>query len=211
MTKKILLGISLILIAKSVNAQREGNISGGDCIQKGVNTVNVYYGVSLVGSIYKSVAAANVLDLNFKNVGPFGMVYEHLMTDKVGLGFEIGYSKLKMSYSEFGDFYVNGVLPVYQVDWVFSNLRAMMRINFHLVKSENFDTYILISAGFRKLDFSVTTTDPSGIIGATFSSPIPFGMKPGLGIRYFFTDNIGLHLELAAGTPIFCGGLSFKF
>ena len=40
---------------------------------------------------------------------------------------------------------------------------------------------------------------------------IPFGIKPGLGLRYFFAGPIGLNIEIAAGTPVMCGGLSLRF
>ena len=36
---------------------------------------------------------------------------------------------------------------------------------------------------------------------------IPFGFKPGLGLRYFFTENFGLNVELALGTPLLGGGV----
>lgn len=85
----------------------------------------------------------------------------------------------------------------------------MFRANFHFTNSEKFDAYGFVSAGYRGSSITFTSNDPNAIKSSY--SFIPFGLKPGVGFRYFFTDNIGINAEIAIGTPVMGGGLSFKF
>jgi hypothetical protein len=223
MKKQILTCLSVLLITSFGNAQSDPQNNplntGNDKLKnkenimhEGVNTINFYYGVTISTPIYKALAASAATDLEFKQVGPLGMVYEHLMSDNVGLGVELGYNKLTMSYQESYVAANGNSVENSLATWEFTTMRAMMRVNFHLVESEHFDTYILISAGYRKVDWVFKSTDPYyNRPISTYRSPFPVGVKPGLGLRYFFTDNIGLNVELALGTPIMCGGLSFRF
>ncbi|HOZ88478.1 MAG TPA: hypothetical protein PL029_12010 [Bacteroidia bacterium] len=223
MKKQILTCLSVLLITSIGAAQSDPqnnplNTDNGksknkeNIMHEGVNTINFYYGVTISTPIYKALAANSATDIKFKQIGPLGIVYEHLMSDNVGLGVELGYSKLTMTYEES---YVNGNGNTVErnfATWEFTTMRAMVRVNIHLVESEHFDTYFLVSAGYRKVDWAIRFSDPNyNQAVSSYRTPFPVGVKPGLGVRYFFTDNMGLNLELALGTPIMCGGLSFRF
>ncbi len=182
-----------------------------DLIEKGSNFVNLYYGVNILTSIYKAVASADAIDIKVRGIGPVGLVYEHLVTDKIGIGGEFSYSSTRVTYREEAFTSIGGVTPTYDYTWEFSTIRAMFRANFHFADAEKFDAYGLISAGYRRNDYSFTSNDPFGTVNVKIPNFIPFGIKPGIGFRYFFTPNIGLNAEIAAGTPLICGGLSFKF
>ena len=45
--------------------------------------------------------------------------------------------------------------------------------------------------------------------GAAFS--IPLSVRVGLGMNYFFTENIGMNLEFGLGGPLIQGGLALAF
>jgi opacity protein-like surface antigen len=190
------------------------NLSAQDrerAVQQGNNSVNLYYGLNLSKAFYKSVLSGVDEDIKYGGIGPIGIVYEHLMTDVVGLGAEVGYSSFSMTYKETDANPTTGNLEYYNAKWQFATLRAMVRLNFHFINNPNFDMYALISAGYRHLNASYTFDSPYYSDSYHVPNFIPFGIKPGLGMRYFFTDNIGLNLELAAGTPVLCGGLSLRF
>lgn len=180
-------------------------------VEKGKNFVNLYYGVSLLNSFYKAVASASATELKVRGIGPVGLVYEHLVTDNIGIGGEFSYSTTKVTYREEAFTSIGGITPTYDYTWEFSTIRAMFRANFHFADSDKFDAYGLLSAGYRRNSFTFTSNDPLGDTNIKIPNFIPFGFKPGIGFRYFFTSNIGLNLEIAAGTPVLCGGLSFKF
>jgi outer membrane protein W len=171
----------------------------------------VYYGISLFNNIYKNAASAGATNVQFKSLGPVGLMFEHFVTDKIGLGVELGYTKFEVSYNVEG--YTTGTTTAqtYKDTWSFTTVRAMFRSNFHFIDSKSFDAYAFFSVGYRSTSFKFSSTDPNSDNPGTFSSIIPFGFKPGIGIRYFFTPNIGLNAEFALGTPLIGGGLSFKF
>jgi hypothetical protein len=184
--------------------------NSSNAISKGKSTINIYYGYNVFTGIYKAVANSAAVGTTVKSVGPVGVVYEYLITDKIGLGGEFGYSKTTVSYNETTTDYM-GNSSTYNYQWNFSTIRAMIRLNIHFVKSDKWDIYYLTSIGYRSTTFSFSTTEPNYTGSASFSSPIPFGVKPGLGFRYFFTENLGVNLEMAIGTPLAGGGLSLKF
>jgi hypothetical protein len=184
--------------------------NSSNVLSKGKSTINIYYGYNVFTSIYTAVATSAALGTTVKSVGPVGVVYEYMISDKIGLGGEVGYSKTSVSYNEtFTDYMGNS--STYNYQWNFSTIRAMVRLNIHFFQNDKFDIYYLTSMGYRATSFSFSTNEPNYGASVSFKSPIPFGIKPGLGFRFFFTKNIGLNLEMAIGTPIIGGGLSFKF
>lgn len=213
--KKIIACSLLSLCLIGTLSSQNSNNDDVAAVKEGDNTINLYYGTNLLGGVYKRVASSTAVNLQVKSIGPVGLVYEHLLTDVIGLGFEFGYSQTKMDY-EVTDYYYGGpngqaVYETYSYKWKFTTIRAMVRANFHFANSEKFDAYGLVSAGYRGTSGSFTTSDPDGTASITYNSPIPIGLKPGLGLRYFFVPNVGINLEIALGTPLLCGGLSFKF
>jgi len=202
--KKII--ISTLLLCVGINntkAQTTGIAT------KGNNIVNVYYGVNLFTAFIKNaVTNAQATDVSVKSFGPVGLVYEHLVVDKIGLGFEAGYGSTTVGFKDVSTDY-NGQVTTYNYEYKFTTTRIMFRANFHFNNAEKFDAYGFVSAGYRGSNLTFTSNDPNAAKASI--SFIPFGIKPGIGLRYFFTENIGLNLEIAAGTPIMSGGLSFKF
>jgi outer membrane protein W len=92
-------------------------------------------------------------------------------------------------------------------------VRAQVRLNYHFdISSPNFDSYIGVGAGtnnrFRKtLENGVDITENDGLANFTL---LPVSMRIALGARYYFTDNIGLNMEIGLGGPVLSGGLSIK-
>ena len=179
-------------------------------VNKGDNFINVYYGPSISTGVYKRIVSASGTNLRISTIGNLGIVYEHLLTDIVGLGCEIGYTKLTMKYDvEYQN--SNGVKLSGTEKLEIIGYRIAFRANFHFAKSDKLDAYGLVSAGYRGNSFKYTSGVPGGNVSYNTPSLIPFGVKPGIGLRYFFTPAFGINAEFAFGTPLICGGLSFKF
>lgn len=206
--KKTLILCSM-LIAGMLNLNAQSSSSEEVAIKKGENSVYVYYGTNLLGSVYKAGLKGSTLNVSTKTMGPIGLVYEHMVTDIIGLGAEFGYSKFTLNYDE--TYYGYNGREVYTSTVDITTIRAMFRANFHFAPAEKFDAYGLISAGYRTTNWSVSTNNPNGSSTFSFGGFLPFGVKPGIGLRYLFTKNLGVNIELAAGTPLMCGGLVFKF
>lgn len=213
MKKIFLSGLLLLGMLTDLSSQTAARDDENRAVTEGDNTVNFYYGTNLLTTFYKRVASSTAVDFKTKSLGPIGLVYEHLITDLIGLGVEFGYSKTTIDYT---DTYYNSSLffqtnQTYEYKLTFTTIRAMIRANFHFAKSDKFDVYGLVSVGYRSTKFDYSTTNPYDTSTLTYNSLIPVGVKPGLGFRYFFIPNVGVNLEIAAGTPLICGGLSFKF
>lgn len=218
MKKTILIGLSALVISLSLTGQtaekfdlnlpKSSRKAAG--LGNGDNTINLYYGVSIFNSLYKSAVANSAVGVGYSSLGPLGIVYEHMMTDKVGLGAEIGYSKFSATYSE-QDTDPNGNIYTAHASLDWTVFRAQLRLNIHFVQNEKFDCYFLLSAGYKKTSFGVKYDDSYQHNNISYTLPIPIGIKPGIGIRYFFIENLGLNVEIAIGNPVMCGGLSFKF
>ncbi|MBA3663692.1 MAG: hypothetical protein H0W61_05735 [Bacteroidetes bacterium] len=208
MKKTIIFLVSGLLSFGIMSAQ-----SSDRAVSKGKNIINVYYGVNLLTSFYKNLATTTASDVKVKGVGPIGLVYEHMVTDGIGLGAEISYASTTLTYVDKSTNQSTGTVNNYNWELKFATTRAMFRANFHFAKSEKFDAYFLISAGYRGTTFTVNSNDPSFNKSVYVIPRVlpPYGFKPGLGFRYFFTDNIGINAEIAIGTPVMCGGLTFKF
>jgi outer membrane protein W len=179
-------------------------------VMKGDNSINVYYGVNLLRGFYKGLAQDAYQDFKITGMGPVGLVFEHMVTDGIGLGAELGYGSTTVAWKATNTDFFSGTTNTYDYKMKFSLVRAQVRANFHFARSSNFDAYFLLSAGYRGQNFTYESNDKTWT-GATFKNPIMFGLKPGLGLRYFFTKNIGLNMEIALGTPMMCGGLSARF
>lgn len=182
-------------------------------VSEGDNVVNVFYGVNLVTGFYKNLASTTASEVKVKGIGPVGLVYEHLLTDGIGLGAEFSYASTLLTYVDRNTDPNTGIITNYNWEFKFATIRAMFRANFHFAKSEKFDAYFFMSAGYRGTSFTVKSTDPT-FKPEDYKLPKvlpPYGFKPGFGFRYFFTDNFGINSEIAIGTPVMSAGVSVKF
>lgn len=105
--KKIITASLLVLISINTLKSQDGIAT------KGNNIVNVYYGVNLLTAVLKNAYTnAQSTDVSVKSFGPIGLVYEHLVVDKVGLGVELGYGSTTVAFK---DFYTdnNGTINTY--------------------------------------------------------------------------------------------------
>jgi hypothetical protein len=187
------------------------------CIQKNDNVIHVFYGANIFGSLVEKLASKNTLHLTdksenikFKSYSPVGIAYEHLVNKYIGLGGEFGLTNYSLTYDDTFE-ESNGLKINYSVKAKITVYRVFFRANFHFTESEKVDAYAFLSGGYRGLHAGFTTNYSIPLVSYDGPALIPFGIKPGIGFRYFFTSFFGINAELAVGTPIICGGLSFKF
>jgi opacity protein-like surface antigen len=193
----------------------------GQALEKGKVAFNAYYGVNIFTAIFKTAYqnsggnGSAQTDFKIKGMGPIGLSGEYMVTDKVGLGGDFYYANTSISWNEtYSDYYNsttgNYETRTYNYKVSVPRFAALFRANLHFTEDDNFDSYGIIAAGYKNMSFKFETNDPDYQF-AKISSLIPVGLKLGIGFRYFFTDNIGINAEIAAGTPLLCGGLSAKF
>jgi outer membrane protein W len=200
---------AMILSLSNVSAQavEEGNV-----------IIDAYYGFpNLYTAVFKTAYANTGSEVNLKvgGIGPIGLRAEYMVADKIGVGLDIGFNNSFVRYSEESTVYnsTTGAYDAVDYDYDFSTkkLGFMATFNYHFIKSSDvLDAYFVVGAGYGSRSFAFESTNPDYVEGSV-SSLIPVAGRIGVGMRYFFTDNIGANLALGFGQGgILNAGLSVK-
>ena len=203
----------ITLLSGSVVTTAQEKQAGGN---KGRNTVNLFAGTNIRKSFLKGILS-RINDAEVSGLPNLGLMYEHMVTDHLGLGVELTHTSLKVQWIDSITTSVTGKARV-NMQYAFSMSRIMFRTNLHFFDEGDFDMYVLFSAGYRHIQREVTANALEHDIlkyldtkGIKLPNPFMFGIKPGFGFRYFFSGPIGMHMEIAAGTPLVSGGVSARF
>lgn len=198
--------------------------SFGQANTQGSIIVDPYYGYPNFGkSLYESLEATTT-DFKATGIGPCGLRAEYMISDKIGIGADFIYNSNKTTYSTVDttqvynsttDTYDN-VYTNYSYERTMQRIRVQARINFHFdISNPNLDAYFGVGVGTNNrirhyYQNGAEITDDLSDFGGTFTL-IPVSMRICTGLRYYFTPNIGLNMELGLGGPMISGGASFRF
>lgn len=193
----------------SAQALEEGNVS-----------IDLYYGFpNLYNAVFEAlVTGTNSTNVDAGGIGPVGIRGEYMLADKVGLGIDVAYSNAHVSTDYTTTVYNTTTQTyddvIYEEKFATTKIGAMITFNYHFIDHDALDFYGIVGAGYKNRSFKYTSTDPLSVedswdFGTTL---IPVAFRMGVGLRYFFTDNIGINLGVGFGQgSIINGGLSFKF
>lgn len=207
--KNILLVVCATLFASGLNAQ---------AVSKGSIIIDPYYGGPNFGkSFAQNFESSNTTNLKVKGLGPFGIRGEYLVADRIGLGVDVIFNNYDLNYTQTDSTYNNTTMnydyTTSQREYVMNRLRVQARANFHFkISDPNFDSYFGVGVGtnnrFRKAyENGVEVTDDADLGNLTL---LPVSFRVCAGFRYYFSDAIGLNMELGLGGPAFSAGLSFR-
>ena len=127
------------------------------------------------------------------------------MGAKIGLGIHANYALTAVE----GQSVDGGTTYTYEASY--SRLRVMPTLNIHMGNSKRFDPYFSFGVGYASRKFKETTDNPN-IPELSIKNASPVAFRAEFGMRYFFTDHIGLNVLVGVGGgPLVGGGLSFKF
>jgi len=210
---KVLVALTGILFAFGLSFN-----SSAQAVEEGNIIVDAYYGFpNLYTTVFKTAYAntGSELDLKVNGAGPLGLRGEYMVTDKIGLGLDLGFNNSKVSYNEISQEFNSTTGNVdnvtYAYDFKTKKIGVLVCFNYHFLDNDKFDLFGTFGLGYASRSFSFTSTNPNYTPTAV-SSLIPIGSKIGLGMRYFFTDNIGANLQLGFGQGgILNAGISAKF
>jgi len=215
---------SFHLKAQTVERSVKPENTSKKCISEGSILVDAYYGFP---NLYSTIFKDQIISLNTKmattsnnyysigtvtnvnNIGPLGGKMEYLLTEKFGLGFEFNYSNVNVSFTRVANYL--GANPItYHYTYGTPAYRAMLGFNFHFLTTDIIDVYGAVKAGYYNRSFSYTTDEPG--FRVIFSDPLPVAFRLEMGMRYFFTDFLGAHVNIGlGGGPLIALGLSAKF
>ena len=195
-----LLALTMMLAPTKTNAQ---------ALEQGNVIIDAYYGFpNLYSTVFKTLyESSNSTGLTLGSQGPLGIRAEYLITDKVGFGIDLGMNSSSISFSE-ADINTN---IIYDYKFSTRKIGAIFTFNYHFVENDKLDAYFVVGGGYGNRNFKFTSTDPN-YIEESVESLIPISYKIGVGMRYFFTENIGANLALGLGQGGIANvGVSAKF
>ena len=195
-----LLSLIMMLAPTKTNAQ---------ALEQGNVIIDAYYGFpNLYSTVFKTLyESSNSTGLTLGSQGPLGIRAEYLITDKVGFGIDLGMNSSSISFSE-ADINTN---IIYDYKFSTRKIGAIFTFNYHFVENDKLDAYFVVGGGYGNRNFKFTSTDPN-YIEESVESLIPISYKIGVGMRYFFTENIGANLALGLGQGGLANvGVSAKF
>ncbi|MBI3501497.1 MAG: hypothetical protein HY063_06865 [Bacteroidetes bacterium] len=150
---------------------------------------------------------------SYSSIGPIHGKFEYGLSDNIGVGLSMNYIGAKAKWNDTYDVYnsTTGNYDTYPCtnEWDFSSLSILARFNVHFATTEKLDPYWGIGAGYRSGSWSQSSTCQGGTTRA-YPSYQPFGFETTFGLRYYFTDNIGLYSEIGWAKAVIQFGVAVK-
>lgn len=196
-------------------------------IAQGSILVDTYYGfTNLPGALYNTnwefeASFWGTNGITKSGLGPIGVRAEYMTTDKLGVGIDFALNLNSASFDgEYTDYDSNGdpITASFIAEGSSTKWGAMVTLNYHVVTNDVIDFYLMGGVGYKNRTSTLTTTHGyytdeefnNQAIGLTPETAVPIAGRLGLGLRVFFTDNIGANVGLGFGQGgILNAGLSF--
>lgn len=187
--------------------------------------IDPYYGYPNFGASYYSLLESNSTVSSFKStgIGPAGLRAEYMVGDKIGVGFDFIYNSNTITNTNTDSTAVfNTITSNYDYSVTVSNEKRIMqrvrfqaRINFHFdISNPALDAYFGVGVGtnnrFRKYYVNGVEQVDSYTTAASSFTLFPVSMRICTGVRYYFSPNVGLNMELGLGGPMISAGISCK-
>ncbi len=204
--KKTLLKITAIalLVIAPMYAQSQINA-------KGSVVVDPYYGFPNFGKAFLSSIESNSTGVSTTAIGPCGLRAEYMLADKFGMGVDFIYNSMSGSYQIDSLNTDQTVYKSYDSKLAMQRYRVQLRMNYHFLTEDKVDAYIGFGAGTNIRRYVYKTDMPNAGEFSESGSLLPFSLRLALGVRYYFTNNIGLNSEIGLGGPLVSLGVSFRF
>ena len=187
--------------------------TSAQAFDEGKSVVTIGYGFpNLITATFRSIY--NTTDhtgYTFSAMGPLVARYEYGLSEKIGFGIVAGYSMMSLSYT-YQDWNSTMTAQVnYTATLKWSSPSVGARMSIHFATKDKLDPYFGVSAGWSGNTFTWTDTNPNNNTKSSVSfSPFYFGL--GVGMRYYFTDNIGMYVEFGWDKwALMQAGLALKF
>ncbi|WP_066759304.1 outer membrane beta-barrel protein [Crocinitomix algicola] len=203
---KISFALTLLLgFGASANAQ----------VEEGSIIIDPYYGGPNFGKYFAQAivtsAGEDAEGIKIGGVGPAGLRAEYMVGDKLGVGVDFIYNTWSATF-DVDSTNPEGITNQYETTLKMTRIRVLARLNYHFATTDQLDAYVGFAAGYNGRNYSLKTElegyDDDFINELT---TLPASARIAIGMRYYFTDNIGLNGELGLGGPLFSAGLSLKF
>ncbi len=205
MKKVLLLALGFFCLAiTKLQAQNEDAAWGG----QGTTVINFGYGV---GSVWKTLfkISAGFTGSKVTALGPVAAGFEYGVSDKIGVGIQLGYGNVKNVSTDPGGNSNGGDLITTEK---LSSFQVFARGNYHFGQSEKFDPYLGLGLGYGNFKYEISDNDASASPVFAFAIPSAFVFSGALGAKYYFATNFGIYAEVGYVTGSYIqGGIAIKF
>jgi hypothetical protein len=136
-------------------------------------------------------------------IGNIGFRFQYYIIPTFAMGIDANYTKrdLVVSYLDVG----SNALYTDQIQQTVT--RVMVRTSWEFLEKNGFQVNWANSIGYRSAIWSASSTDPAYVTPSqTARGVIPLAFRTALGMRYMFTDNIGVNLEIGVGGGALANG-----
>jgi predicted porin len=199
--KLLLIAICGVFITNNLKAQafEQGNI-----------VVTVGYGVPNFGKALLSTVDESIYtNYDAKGFGPLHFRAEYGVGDKFGIGLNVNFNTFGAEW-KYDDTFWSG--QVYTYEEKLTAINFIPHFKFHYLDNDNLDLYSGFGIGYSIFNYTRESNDPNDIFLDSWSSPIAIGVDiTAIGVRYYFTDNIGAYVEAGYAKSLINFGLAAKF
>jgi hypothetical protein len=178
---------------------------------KGSIIIDPYYGFPNFGKAFLNSIESGNSSINTTAIGPCGIRAEYMLADKFGMGLDFIYNSMSATYQVDSLNIDNSIYKSYDAKLAMQRYRLQLRMNYHFVSEDKLDAYVGFGAGTNIRKYVYKNDMPNADTFTESGTLLPFSMRIALGMRYYFTNNIGFNAELGLGGPLVSLGLSVRF
>ncbi|MFT5822809.1 MAG: outer membrane protein W [Crocinitomix sp.] len=180
-------------------------------VEQGNVIIDLYYGYPNFGKKLADGINTASSEVTVGGIGPAGLRVEYMLADNFGLGIDFIYNSTNLSFTA-DSLNIDGTINrSYDVKTSMQRIRVMLRANYHFVQTDVLDAYVGFGAGTNNRIWGIDTDFPDYDDTSIGATAIPVSARLALGTRFYFTDNIGMNVEIGLGGPLLSAGLSLKF
>lgn len=213
-TLHTLLLLSAILFSNKISAQ------DNSAFDKGTVVATVGYGFPDFYRTSLRVAYNGYSSRTVRGFGPlvlkgdYGIV-KFKWGHSVGAGIVIGYSATRVKYTYIESKWNNGYgwnNYTYSQTDNYQTITIGARGTYHFFTKEKFDCYASVGLGYNINSYTQTTDNPNGYYSRVGAARTSIYSAFTVGIRYYFTKNIGVYSEVGWDMSVpLQGGVAIKF
>ena len=215
MKKQIVLAFASFIFLFNTLIRAQDNTA----FEKGTIVVTGGYGFPDLYRTSLRIAYNSYSSTTVRGIGPIILkgdygIYKFKWGHSVGAGIVLGYSSTNVNYMYTDTRWNNGYgwnNYNYSETDAYKTITIGARGSYHFFTKEKFDCYASIGLGFNINTTTQTTNDPNGYAKTAVARSGVYEAFT-VGIRYYFTKNLGVYSELGwdMSAPI-QGGIALKF
>jgi hypothetical protein len=191
---------------------------GQEAFDKGKTVVTVGYGVPNLARVGLRLIYGGYQGYSVSGFGPILVKGDYGILKNLGIGAVIGYSSTKLSFDQTDSYYDYNTgysqSYTYRESLKWTSLSLGAHANYHFVRKEKVDVYVGGGLGYTINNITYSNNDPYNQNPGSYIaySPNAIFYAVTIGMRYYFTPNIGIYAEggIEKGA-LLQGGLALKF